>query len=232
MKNKDLIKSLELYSKSSKYKICNLTIEELDVVDKNGTLTILIIEQSNENLLPTNSICEVIKNLKQFDLESDVNYIYNYKYLCNINYININSSNYIDFNLSLPLTEIGYVGESKHVSDGYHTFDELYEHRLLLNASLFNEWYINNKYNCHKSLKHHDGSLPFNSNEYFIVCALLPTGLISYHYKKEYWNLFKIPATDKALFKYDNHNGFDVINRLKSLNGYKFISTNNLHYNK
>ena len=40
------------------------------------------------------------------------------------------------------------------VSDGYHTFDELYEFRKLYNAALFNEWAALGLYSVHKSVRH------------------------------------------------------------------------------
>lgn len=48
-----------------------------------------------------------------------------------------------------------------NVSDGYHTFNELYEFRKVYNAVLFNEWARLGKYEVHKSRKHHDGTLCF-----------------------------------------------------------------------
>ena len=130
------------------------------------------------------------------------------------------------------------------LSDGYHTFNELYEFRKIYNAALFNEWaldyygalkghgvtdvmtihpeiqnFLNNikpKYNVHKSWKHHDGELCFGGG-WFIVSAMLPTGLISNHYKEEDWDLFKIPEVEKALYEFDGHTSEDVLNRLKKL---------------
>ena len=43
------------------------------------------------------------------------------------------------------------------ISDGYHTFGELYDFRKLYNAVLFNEWAAQGKYKVHKSLRHSDG---------------------------------------------------------------------------
>ena len=111
------------------------------------------------------------------------------------------------------------------ISDGYHAFDALYEFRKMYNASLFNEWAINEswggrvtpKYNVHKSWKHHDGEDCFGGG-WFIVSAMLPTGLISNHYKAEDWDLFKVPEVEKALFEFDGHTGKDVLERLKDLN--------------
>ena len=118
------------------------------------------------------------------------------------------------------------------ISDGYHTFNELYEFRKLYNAALFNEWALhvhltltssnhpNYPYSCnhevHKSWKHYDGELCFGGG-WFIVVAILPTGQISNHYKAEDWDLFKIPALEKALYPYDGHTTEDVIKRLKAL---------------
>lgn len=112
------------------------------------------------------------------------------------------------------------------VSDGYHTFNELYEFRKVYNAALFNEWAKDHiigsniepgpKYNVHKSWKHNDGEPCFGGG-WFIVVADLPGGQISNHYKAEDWDLFKIPETEKALLPFDGHTGSDVINRLKNL---------------
>lgn len=118
------------------------------------------------------------------------------------------------------------------LSDGYHTFKELYEFRLLYNAALFNEWAIideiirvrngnNDAFrsireqfrNVHKSWMHNDGELCFNGG-WFIVSAMLPTGIISNHYKAEYWEYFKVPEVEKALFEFDGHTSEDVQKRL------------------
>jgi hypothetical protein len=125
---------------------------------------------------------------------------------------------------------IQHLGDNKgQVSDGYHTFDELYEFRKMYNAALFNEWAKDGfqdrmygtwvdrpKYNVHKSWKHYDGELCFGGG-WFIVSAMLPSGLISNHYEAKDWDLFKIPEVEKALFEFDGHTGKDVLERLKSL---------------
>jgi len=132
--------------------------------------------------------------------------------------------------LNLPSREI------EKIHDGYHSFNELYEFRKMYNAALFNEWGkqldvlqfidlskfpeeqppVRKKYNVHKSWKHHDGELCFGGG-WFIVCAMLPTGQITNHYKAEDWDLFKIPEVETALFEYDGHTAQDVLDRLKAL---------------
>lgn len=107
---------------------------------------------------------------------------------------------------------------TEDTSDGYHTFKELYEIRKAYNVALFNEWakFDIPYYNVHKSWRHNDGELCFGGG-WFIVCAKLPSGQISNHYKAEDWDLFKIPEVEKALFPFDGHTTQDVINRLINL---------------
>jgi hypothetical protein len=102
------------------------------------------------------------------------------------------------------------------VSDGYHTFNELYEFRKVYNAALFNEWAAQGKYNVHKSEKHHEGDVCFGGG-WFIVVAVLPQGQISNHYEMKDWDLFKVPEHEKALFAFDGHTAKDVLERLKTL---------------
>lgn len=120
------------------------------------------------------------------------------------------------------------------LSDGYHTYDELYEFRKMYNAALFNAWakdiqyeIVSNEtsvanipvgplYDVYKSFKHHDGEDCFGGG-WFIVVAILPTGQISNHYRSEDWDLFKIPETDTAKYPFDGHTPADVLQRLKNL---------------
>lgn len=95
------------------------------------------------------------------------------------------------------------------ISDGYHTFNELYYYRMLYNAAFFNmlpkEW-------VHKSKKHHDGEDCFGGG-WFIVMANLPTGQISNHYELKDWDLFQIPEKEVA-DKWDGHTPQEAADRL------------------
>lgn len=102
-----------------------------------------------------------------------------------------------------------------NTSDGYHTFNELYEFRKAYNIALFNEWSASGKCSVHKSWRHHDGELCFGGG-WFIVVAVLPNGQISNHYEAKDWDLFQIQETEKALFEFDGHTGQDVIARLSA----------------
>ena len=102
------------------------------------------------------------------------------------------------------------------LSDGYHTFDELYEFRKLYNAALFNEWSRSGKYTVYKSKHHHDGELCYGGS-WFIVVAIIPAGQISNHYEMKDWDLFDLPIFEKSLYQYDGHTSQDVLKRLRSL---------------
>lgn len=102
---------------------------------------------------------------------------------------------------------------SGQVSDGYHTFEELYEYRMLYNAGLFNEWADQGKYDVHKSYKHHDGEECFGGG-WFIVVAITPYGQITNHYRNEHWDLFQVQSAKEALYAYDGHTPQEAKRRL------------------
>lgn len=108
---------------------------------------------------------------------------------------------------------------TEDTSDGYHTFRELYDFRLVYNALLFNEWAKQGRYGkylVHKSYKHSDGELCFGGG-WFIVSAMLPSGQISNHYENKYWDLFQIPEEPTAIFAFDGHTSQDVLQRMNNL---------------
>lgn len=100
--------------------------------------------------------------------------------------------------------------ERGKVSDGSHTFDELYEMRLALTVALFHTIAIN--HTVTKSWRHSDGELCFGGG-WFIVQAELPTGQVSFHYEAKHFNKFKIYEAEKA-GDWDGHTTEDVITRL------------------
>ena len=105
--------------------------------------------------------------------------------------------------------------DASKVSDGYHTFAELYEFRKLYNALLFNQWARLGKYNVVKSYRHSDGKFCFDSyKEWFIVVAQTPFGQISNHYTSDKWDLFNVESVDKAP-EFDGHTTQDVIERMQ-----------------
>jgi hypothetical protein len=102
------------------------------------------------------------------------------------------------------------------VSDGYHTFNKLYEFRKMYNAAAINVWAEQNKYDVHKSKNHSDG-IPCFGGGWFIVMAILPSGQISNHYKMEDWDLFQCKEEEIVKFPYDGHTAEDVLKRLEEV---------------
>lgn len=111
-----------------------------------------------------------------------------------------------------PEAEPGDMGE---VSDGYHTFNELYRYRMLYNAVFFNLLARNGQVEVCKSRRHSDGEKCFGSDDWFIVMAILPTGQVSNHYESKYWDLFDVPERETA-FEYDGHTPNEAADRLKN----------------
>lgn len=103
---------------------------------------------------------------------------------------------------------------NENTSDGYHTFKELYEMRMLLTAVTFNLMALRG-YKVVRSKTHSDGTIPFNDPNWFIVVAELPgVGQISYHYEMKDWDLFMDCAWDTPP-AYDGHMSADVAERLR-----------------
>jgi hypothetical protein len=110
-----------------------------------------------------------------------------------------------------PTSEFETIGE---VSDGYHTFDELYNIRMLYNAAFFNELAKDSRYNVHKSKRHSDGEECFGGG-WFIVKATLPAGQISNHYELKDWDLFHCEERECA-DTWDGHSPETAAKRLEA----------------
>lgn len=101
---------------------------------------------------------------------------------------------------------------TKEISDGYHTFDELYHHRAMLFAVICNTY----KDKAWKSKQHHDGTMFGEPNEMFIVGVETPEGQYSYHYHVDkYWDIYEVKELEYAP-EWDGHKPEDIT-RLLSL---------------
>ena len=101
---------------------------------------------------------------------------------------------------------------SGEASDGYHTFNELYDFRREYNAALVNS----GVWKAHKSHRHHSGELCFGGG-WFIVMIETPFGQISNHYENKYWDEFHCEEKEFA-DEWDGHTEKDVIERLMKCN--------------
>lgn len=113
-------------------------------------------------------------------------------------------------------TQYARMGE---VSDGYHTFDDLYAHR----TALLRAFVVTNVQMCWKSRNHEVGGAPMFDG-YFIVGVNLARkkkthggGIlktpITYHVENKYWDLFECREYENAP-KFDGHTPEDVVERL------------------
>lgn len=96
----------------------------------------------------------------------------------------------------------------QNTSDGYHSFYELYHHRMML-FSVICETY---KDKAWKSLLHDDGTMYEN---YFVVGIETPQGQYSYHYHISEWDNFDVQVLERAP-QWDGHEPKHVY-RLKGL---------------
>lgn len=108
--------------------------------------------------------------------------------------------------------DVRMYGDMGEVSDGYHTFDQLYDYRKVYNALFFNELAARGECSVHKSRRHHDGEPCFGGG-WFIVMATLPTGQVSNHYELKDWDLFRCEERETA-DEWDGHTPDDAYDRL------------------
>lgn len=99
-----------------------------------------------------------------------------------------------------------------NISDGFHTFDELYHHRAILFSVICN----NHKDIAWKSKQHDDPNEPMYDGM-FIVGIETPKGQATYHYDIDpYWDIFKVKELERAP-KWDGHTPDEAIERIASL---------------
>lgn len=98
---------------------------------------------------------------------------------------------------------------AKGVSDEWHTFGELYYHRMMLFLALQKAY----KDRAWKSKQHDDGTMFDDS---FVVGIDTPHGQYTYHYSLEYWHLFEDIKELERAPEFDGHQPDDIV-RLLSL---------------
>lgn len=120
-------------------------------------------------------------------------------------------------------SNIGIPSVQKDVSscncDGYHTFDELYDHRIMLFIVLckqiIRQPYDNDKFTVWRSRLHHDGS---SFDDWFIMGIGTKKGeQITYHLPLSRWDETHFAKTWNIAPEFDGHTSDDVLERLKKL---------------
>ena len=105
------------------------------------------------------------------------------------------------------LSDAPIARETSEVSDGYHTFNELYEHRHALFSvvcAAFNGW---------KAQFHEDGTM---FDGWFLAGVETPAGMATYHLPIAWWERFRCTAR-KLAPKWDGHTANQVPERIASL---------------
>lgn|GEM_PF-784010 len=94
-----------------------------------------------------------------------------------------------------------------NISDGHHTFGELYHHRAILFSVICNQ----NRHLAWKSKKHEDGTM---YDGMFIVGIETPEGQATYHYDVAlYWDKFEVREEEYSP-KWDGHTPDEAIERI------------------
>lgn len=110
------------------------------------------------------------------------------------------------------ICKVAMVNDIGELSDGFHTFNSLYEQRMILFAALVKAY----KDKSWKSYRHEDGEYCFEGG-WFIVGIDTPKGSYTYHYENKYWDMFDCVELPRGKH-WDGHTEADAETRLMSLN--------------
>lgn len=101
--------------------------------------------------------------------------------------------------------------DTGEISDGCHTFNELYDHRSALFIAFLKS--CADDFCPWMSRCHHDGS---SYDGWFIAGVNLPTGDITYHLSDKYWDILKgagVSVLEKGK-EWDGHTSKNVYERI------------------
>lgn len=111
----------------------------------------------------------------------------------------------------------------ENTSDGYHTFKELYDHRITLYVALCKQIATHNCnrgefHNVWRSKRHSDGELCFGGDEWFVLGIGKEKGKqITYHLPIEKWEETNFAETLEKAPEYDGHSSAEVLKRIALL---------------
>lgn len=120
------------------------------------------------------------------------------------------------------ICEVAGVKEIDDLSDGFHTFRQLYYQRMMLFATIVKQ----NKDKAWKSLRHEDGELCFGGG-WFIVGIDTPEGSYTYHYEDNYFSLFDCEELECGKH-WDGHTEKDVTRLLSLPSAQPYVSDANV----
>ena len=102
------------------------------------------------------------------------------------------------------------------ISDGYHTFGEIYDHRNLLFLTLCRAVQIcDPEANVWKSIKQSDGTT--TKNWFIMGLDIADIGQITYHLPIKHWDECPFAEALEKAPEWDKHTSEDVIQRLRKI---------------
>lgn len=114
--------------------------------------------------------------------------------------------------------------DTNKISDGYHTFGELYEHRIELFIQVCKRWgslpgdYVTpQNREVWRSRFHSDGKIAYGGGWFVLGIGKSAGFQITYHLPEKYWDRTSFAETLPVAPEFDGHTPNDVIQRLKNL---------------
>lgn len=114
--------------------------------------------------------------------------------------------------------------DSNEVSDGYHTFKELYDHRIELWIALCRVTSYHNQIPPYpdfplvwRSEYHSDGEKAFGGGWFVLGIGKHLGAQLTYHLPMSYWGQCEFATTLNKAPEWDGHSSADVLERLKQL---------------
>lgn len=113
--------------------------------------------------------------------------------------------------------------KTEHISDGYHTFKELYDHRITLFIALCKvlrndpQYQTGQKSEVWRSKCHSDGELAFGGTWFVLGIGKEAGEQMTYHLPIDRWEETEFADTLDKAPDWDNHTAADVLERLKKI---------------
>lgn len=114
--------------------------------------------------------------------------------------------------------------ESECTCDGFHTFDELYEHRMTLWIALCKKQEriildhgVRRTVDVWRSKKHSDGELAFGGTWFVLGIGKEKGKQVTYHLPIARWDETDFAETLEKAPEWDGHTSDDVLERIKNL---------------
>lgn len=105
--------------------------------------------------------------------------------------------------------------DTNKISDGYHTFDQLYEHRIVLYIALCKELDDTFKHHVWRSKRHSNGTV---WDGWFLLGIGIEKGKqITYHLPMSKWKECEFAEKFQTAPEFDGHTSEDVLKRISEL---------------